>query len=234
MSRRRNVIARVARDTVEVIARVDTNRATVCGICDCRPGKKVACHRRARCSQEWQLTGRVEEILLAVGLELTPVRRGALCCARSGRIRCCAARARRRERPTRSRRSRPAGRIDRHRQLGCLTHSRGTKRPGAGTGSSGPRCRMLAVRRRTRLKAVHSTNHASMPTSEPSSHATQRSIPLTPGRFHALDGHESYGTSTTSPTLVFRPVVNEHLIRVGDRHRRRAGSGLSRREHVPL
>jgi glycolate oxidase iron-sulfur subunit len=75
-------ISKIARDTVEVVGTEWTRIAPKVRM-DVGP-QKVAFHSPCSLQHGMQLDGRVEEILLALGLELTPVADPHLCCGSSG------------------------------------------------------------------------------------------------------------------------------------------------------
>jgi glycolate oxidase iron-sulfur subunit len=75
-------VGKLARDPVEVIAEEWKRFAPLVAM-DHGP-QKVAFHSPCTLQHGQRLTGRVEEILEAIGLELTPVRDGHLCCGSAG------------------------------------------------------------------------------------------------------------------------------------------------------
>jgi len=75
-------VSRIARDTVEVIGAEWTRIAPILRM-DVGP-QRVAFHSPCTLQHGMKLAGRVEEILLALGLELTPVADAHLCCGSSG------------------------------------------------------------------------------------------------------------------------------------------------------
>jgi glycolate dehydrogenase iron-sulfur subunit len=77
-----NRVAELARDTVEVIAAEWPQIAPKIAM-DLGP-QKVAFHSPCSLQHGMKLKGRVEEILLALGLELTPVADAHMCCGSAG------------------------------------------------------------------------------------------------------------------------------------------------------
>ena len=75
-------IAELARDTVEVIG--DEWRKIAPKVAMDIGAQKVAFHAPCTLQHGMKIRGRVEEILLALGLELTPVADGHLCCGSAG------------------------------------------------------------------------------------------------------------------------------------------------------
>jgi len=75
-------VSRIARDPVEVIGAEWTRIAPILRM-DVGP-QRVAFHSPCTLQHGMKLAGRVEEILLALGLELTPVADAHLCCGSSG------------------------------------------------------------------------------------------------------------------------------------------------------
>ena len=75
-------VSRIARDPVEVVGAEWTRIAPIVRM-DLGP-QRVAFHSPCTLQHGMKLAGRVEEILLALGLELTPVSDPHLCCGSSG------------------------------------------------------------------------------------------------------------------------------------------------------
>jgi glycolate oxidase iron-sulfur subunit len=75
-------VSRIARDPVEVVGAEWTRIAPIVRM-DVGP-QRVAFHSPCTLQHGMKLAGRVEEILLALGLELTPVADPHLCCGSSG------------------------------------------------------------------------------------------------------------------------------------------------------
>ena len=75
-------VSRIARDPVEVVGAEWTRIAPIIRM-DLGP-QRVAFHSPCTLQHGMKLAGRVEEILLALGLELTPVADPHLCCGSSG------------------------------------------------------------------------------------------------------------------------------------------------------
>jgi glycolate oxidase iron-sulfur subunit len=122
-------VAKIARDTVEVIgaewARIAPKIAMDAG------ARKVAFQSPCSLQHGMQLGGRVEEILLALGLELTPVADAHLCCGSSGTYSLLQPRLAR-ELKANKLAALEAGRPDliATANIGCLAHlASGTKRP---------------------------------------------------------------------------------------------------------